>query len=244
MKKHGLLLPAALCAAAIGFVLRLVQLQATVQSGGLPEGGGWIILAVCSVAVAAFAVLSVRKIPEESMFSKLYQSNLLTTSLSVLAAGLILAANVYPLLAGSGIAPSELLFVRINSILGITAALSVVASAAALRKGAKPGAWTTLVPTLFLLVNLVLNFRRWSVDPIALDYCYKLFFSIASMLGVYYCGGFLFDKGKRRVSAAWCLLGVYFGGVTLADGGLQHCLLTGGLMLLLMANAAQLLRAE
>ena len=244
MKKHGLLLPAALCAAAIGFVLRLLQLQEAAQSGGLPEGGGWIILAAWSVLFAAFAVFSVRKIPEKPAYNELYKNHLLTTVLSVVAAGLILAANVYPLLAADGIAPAELLFARIDSILGIAAALSVVAAAAALRKGAKPGAWTTLVPTLFLLVNLVLNFRRWSVDPIALDYCYKLFFSIASMLGVYYCGGFLFDKGKRRVSAAWCLLGVYFGGVTLADGGLQHCLLTGGLMLLLMANAAQLLRAE
>lgn len=230
MKYRKFFLPILLAAAA-GFALRLT-------------GANWIALAALSAAAALYTALRVRALPEKAQYGELFRGSVFSAISSVAAAGLILAANILAFLQATGATRIELLISRLDAILGALFALAIIASAAARLKKKTPAAWTALLPTAFLLLNLVLNFRRWSVDPVVLDYCYKLFFSICAMLGVYYTGGYLFDKGKRRVSAFWCLLGVFFAGVTLADGGPQHCLLAGGLLLLLAENAWQLLRAH
>ena len=50
-----------------------------------------------------------------------------------------------------------------------------------------------LVPDVYLVVKLILNFKGWSTDPIILDYCIMLFALIFVVLGFYYSTGFLFD---------------------------------------------------
>lgn len=243
LRGRKILFFAALAGAAAGFLLRLIQLRTAFDETGLPSGGSWIVLAAfCAVCVAALA-LTVRRLPEKTEYGACYGPDPVCVILYVAAAGLLLAANVSTLIAGMPEGtPLERYLIRLTDLLGILTALSFVATAAAQYRGEKPKPWTCLLPVVFFVLRLIFHFKSWSTDPVILDYCFKLFGEITVMLSVFYAGGFLFDKGKRRLAAFFCLAGMVFAGITLADGGLEHCLTAGSGLCLLAAHAAQILR--
>ena len=75
-----------------------------------------------------------------------------------------------------------------------------------------------LVPDVYLVVKLILNFKGWSTDPIILDYCIMLFAMIFVVLGFYYSTGFLFDLGKPRLTLLFTLCACLFSAVAVVDG--------------------------
>lgn len=75
-----------------------------------------------------------------------------------------------------------------------------------------------LVPDVYLVVKLILNFKGWSTDPIILDYCIMLFALIFVVLGFYYSTGFLFDLGKPRLTLLFTLCACLFSAVAVVDG--------------------------
>lgn len=75
-----------------------------------------------------------------------------------------------------------------------------------------------LVPIVYLIAKLTLNFKGWSTDPIVLDYCVILFALIFSLLAVYYGGGFAFDVGKPKRTLFCAMLAVYFCAAAMMDG--------------------------
>ena len=75
-----------------------------------------------------------------------------------------------------------------------------------------------LVPDIYLVVKLILNFKGWSTDPIILDYCIMLFALIFVVLGFYYSTGFLFDLGKPRLTLLFTLCACLFSAVAIVDG--------------------------
>ena len=78
-----------------------------------------------------------------------------------------------------------------------------------------------LVPDIYLVVKLILNFKGWSTDPIILDYCIMLFAMIFVVLGFYYSTGFLFDLGKPRLTLLFTLCACLFSAVAIVEGVLD-----------------------
>jgi len=243
LRGRRLLFSAGAAGAVIGFFLRLRQLHTAFDETGLPSGYSWIVLAAFCLVCAAALAFGARRLPEEETYRACYGPDLVCVILTVAAAGLLLAANISSLLSG---APDgtllERYLIRLTDLLGILSALAFVAAAGAQHRSGRPGAWTCLLPVVYFVLRLIFHFKSWSTDPVILDYCFKLFGEITVMLSVFYAGGFLFDKGKRRLTAFFCLIGMVFAGITLADGGLEHCLTAGSGLCLLAAHATQLLR--
>ncbi len=75
-----------------------------------------------------------------------------------------------------------------------------------------------LLPIVYLVIKLILNFKDWNTDPIIGDYCITLFALIFALLAVYCQAGFIFDRGHPRRTLFCSMMAVYFCGAALADG--------------------------
>lgn len=75
-----------------------------------------------------------------------------------------------------------------------------------------------LLPVVYLIVKLMLNFKRWSTDPIILDYCVVLFALIFALLAFYHGAGFCLDLGKPRKTLFYAMAAVFFCAGGIADG--------------------------
>ena len=225
-----------------GFFLRLRQLEVGFDAVGLPTGRGvWPLVILCAVSLAAFLLAALKKEKREA-FAENYPASRVAVILSVLAAGLLLAGNVMALTEQSPMAtPVNQMLTRVTAFLGIASGLCFVGAAAGQYKGKPASPVLYLLPVVYYILQMIFNFKGWSTDPIILDYCFKLFSLIAVMLAVFHVAGFALDMGKRRISIFFCLAGVFFSAVSLADGGATHALMTAGSMLWLLANGWQLL---
>lgn len=219
------------CAAA-GYLLRRNQLAAF-DSAGLPDGSrvwGLVILCLAAVLLAAAAALTAEERKELPCRAEPFGAVLF-----LLAAALLAFGNLMVFFRGS--AASSI--VRVTAVLGVIS--GVCFAAAPFREERKPAVlW--LLPIAYYILQMIFSFKGWSTDPIILDYCFKLFALIFTMLGVYRLGGFAFGGGSRRLSLFFTLGGVFFCAVTLADGGTVHVLQTAGGLLYLAAGAYGLLK--
>lgn len=214
--------------AAAGHFLRKGQLAAF-DGAGLPSGSGvWGLAAVCVLALAICAAAAFTAGEGEDR-----KADYLTAVLSV-GAALFLAAGSLAAFAAAASLP-----MRLTAVLGVLTGLCF--AAAPWRREKKPAAlW--LLPIAYYILQMIFSFKRWGTDPIILDYCFKLFALIFTMLGAYFLGGFAFGEGKRRKSLFFTLGGVFFCAVALADGGTVHVLQTLGGMLYLAAGALGLMK--
>lgn len=223
--------------AAVGFALRRWQLASAFDEAGLVLPGSpsvWLLGVFCALMAAGLALVCSGLRPRgdyESSFS----SGTPELVVSAAAAAAILLGCAMELMNKPGSVQT------IVGFLGIAAALCVAVTAVQRCRGIVPSIALHVTPCIYLVVKLIVDFKRWSVDPAVLDYCYELFAAIAVMCAVYHLGGFCYGKGKRRTSAFWCLAGALFSAVSLADGGVSHTLLAGGLGIWAAINAWQLL---
>lgn len=224
-----------LAGAAAGFVLRCWQLGRFFSQGVRHTPASvWALGVLSAVVVAALALLS-STLKKRSDYRSAFSSEAPVLAVSAAAAALVLAGSLMALLAQPyGIQ-------LILGFFGIAAALCFAATAILRYRGTVPSAGLHMVPCIYLVVKLILDFKHWSVDPAVLDYCFALFAAIAAMCAVFHLGGFCYGKGRRRLSIFWCLTAVFFSAVSLADGGAAHSLLTGGLGLWAGINGWQLL---
>ncbi len=222
--------------AAAGFLLRRWQLGSAYDEAGLMVSGQastWVLGIACAL-LTVFLIGICRRLEPRCTYLESFSSGKPEMAVSLTAAALLLAGNALALSAaprGAGLAVS---------FFGILSALCMAATAVQRFRGVVPSAVLHIAPCLYLVIKLIVDFKRWSVDPAVLDYCYELFAAIAAMCAVYHLGGFCFDKGRRRISAFWCMACLVFSAVSLADGGLSHGLLIGGLGLWAAVNGWQL----
>ncbi len=95
---------------------------------------------------------------------------------------------------------------------------------------------------LLFCVWLISDYQVRAADPVILDYLYEVFAIVFSLMGLYFIAGYSFQTGKPRRTAVFCLMGVYFSLVTLADHHSAADLLRYGFaVLFLTAHAALLL---
>ncbi len=231
-----------LALSSAGYILRARQLRVGFDAAGLPTGQGVVVLVlVCALAVllAAFAALGVKKRPA---FADNFTDHRIPTVLQVAAAGLLAGGCAFALMDRQlGATSVELLLSRITGALGIASGLCFVAMGAIRHQGKKPSAAAWLIPVVYYILQTVFSFKTWSTDPVILDYCFKLFALISVMLGAFHASSFVFDIGSRHSCLFFCLCGVFFSCVTLADGGAPHMMRTAGSALFLLATAFELL---
>ena len=196
------LIPAALLSAG----LRIWNLRQGVDAAGLlrPDHISTLLLvALYILGAAALALLSAKN-PCRS------------GSCGVISRGkggaVLLAAGVLILLGAllEWLGAPESLGLRVLGILGLAAGICMILTALLRSGGSQKHPWTELVPVVYLVVRLVLNFKSWSVDPIILDYFPALFALIFAMLGFYGCAGFVFDNGAPRKTLFCCSMALVF----------------------------------
>lgn len=223
---------------ALGFGLRRWQLAVSLDQLGLPTGQGvWPVVILCALAVAVFLLIA-RGYEKEAEYEQCVSAGLPQTVLAVAGAGMILAGHLSVFTTGvpmSALSLSQ----RLTAILGCVTALCFVAVTASWYRQKRPSGVTAILPMLYYILQLIFNFKRWSTDPIILDYCFTLFSQISVMLAVFHFGAFSFGKGNRRAGVFFGLTGVFFSAVSLADG--TNLLVTAGFILWLLANLWQLL---
>lgn len=233
-----------------GFFLRRWQLADAFDAEGLMLPGRpsiWALGLFCTVVILALALLC-RGLRCRSGYEESFSSSGLNLAITLAGTLLLLGGGAMQVLRNFPISPEGLAVAGswlnaefVMGVLGLVAALAMGMIAIFRFRGVVPAVSLHFLPCIYLVVKLIVEFKRWSVDPAILDYCFLLFAAISSMCATYHLGGFCFHRGGRRISAFWCLAATVFTGVCLADGGLLRCCLLGGMGLWLAGNGWQLL---
>jgi len=124
---------------------------------------------------------------------------------------------------------------------GIVTAVCWVVVALQRQQNMRPSAAAFMIPALFYALQVVVEFRDWSRDPLILDYCFALFALLFAMCASFHLGGFSFGRGSRRLTAFYCLCGIVFSAAALMGVSLPNTLVTAAGGLWLLANAWLLL---
>lgn len=227
----------ALAGSAVGFLLRrYMLLKAYGTDGQMIRGSAsiWILAVFCALAVIALALLS-RRLEQRADYESVFSSSGACMALS-LAAGALTAAG-----GAAGVLSDPTTVRMVLGFLAIASGICFIAIGAGRFRGAAAGAGAHLLPVIYLVFKLIVDFKHWSIDPAVPDYCFSLFAAIAVLFAVYHIAGFCFGKGRRRSAAFWCLAAAVLTAVSLADGGTQNLLTGGGMWLWAAVNAWQLL---
>ncbi|MCQ2419581.1 MAG: hypothetical protein MJ118_00440 [Clostridia bacterium] len=214
---------AVLCGVAVFF------LRSTLASGG--SGVPMIAFSVLMTVVFLLAAASLEKNSEASVFFH----RLPLASITAVIGAAALAAGC---LQGFGSAGT---FAKILSLLGVIAAVGLIAAQVLLLAGKQIPVYFFVFAVLFYVIKLFRDFRHWMVDPIILDYCFMLFALISFMVATYQAGAFCFDKGNRRQLAFFSLTGVMFGASAIVGGDTASILIYGGSILWMLSCSLQIL---
>lgn len=217
----------------LGFLLRILQLKYAFDSEGLMlRGSGSIgVLAAVSVIVVIGSILFCRQLEQRPCYTDAFSDGILEMLLTLASGVTLLCGSLLGAVKGDVVVGA----------LGVLASACFVIIGVGRFRGRMAPLAIHLFPCLYLICKLIIDFKRWSIDPALLDYCFSLLAMICVMCATYHIDGFCFNKGKRPLTVFWCLCGVFFCTVTLADPGLQQQLVNGALGLWLFVNAWQLL---
>lgn len=233
MVKRNQVMSYMICVSILGFLLRVLQLRYAFDSQGLMVGGHGIVavLVVLSAAVALGLGLTCRALEPRPAYFDAFSDGILELAVTMAGAAALLLGSAARMGQGQSLIGAA----------GILAALCMMVIGVGRFRDRPAPAAIHLLLCAYLVAKLIVDFKHWSIDPAILDYCFSLLAMICAMCATYHLCGFCFDKGRRGKAAFWCLMGVFFTGVTLADGGAADRLITGGLGLWLLTNGWQLL---
>ncbi len=196
---------------ALAFALRMLQLKVSFDEIGVKSG--FLVTFFNLFAIAAVLVFGVYSytLRGRKKFASLVTASVPVLGVSFAAAGLLLLGGILLLTSGKGWE---------TVVLGLGAVISAASwgGSAWLRKSnqkAPLAAW--ILPSLYFVVMLVLQFRYWTRDPVISDYCFELFALICTMVATFHLGGYWFEKGCRRMAVFACMGGVFFSAVAAAD---------------------------
>ncbi len=207
----------------LGPLCRWYQLRRELyMDGGLAEGAFMhtvlLILTITFVVGIAFVLYGPKS---DSSHADTFSKGLLPTVAQIVAGALLALGSFFRLgnsveSAGTYTAVSVAL-TKYLPYLGILAGGLVIAFPLFTGKGKTPSAVLYMLVSLYLVVQLIVHFQNWNMDPSIHDYIYKLLTAICAMLACFQIGGFSFDKGKRRLTAFWCLCTVFFAAISTPD---------------------------
>lgn len=157
------------------------------------------------------------------------------------------AVSILTLVAAFLMAMGSASLLRENTVLGLgglAAAVCWVVVALQRMQKMQPHALCFMLPSLYYAVDLIINFRNWSRDPLIIDYCFELFALICIMCATFHLGGFSLKLGKRRRTAFFCLCGILFSAVSMAGADMMNMMSYLGAALWLLSNLWLLLSEE
>lgn len=194
----------------IGGGLRFWNLDVAVDGFGLPLSGqpSTLILILFSLLMVVPAFLFGRSsvVPDGKRHVMTFTGSGFAVSLVgavLLFVGAMLSAGECLLFGGS---TASLLM----CMLGIVSAVCLMVVAYVRRSGKGSYPVAHLIPIVYLILKLILNFKDWSTDPVVLDYCFIFFALVFTLLAVYHGVGFLFDAGKPRRVFFHSFMAIYF----------------------------------
>lgn len=226
----------ALVGGGVGFALRKWQLATGFEEDtGLAISGApaAMVLMAFTLCMALLFLLLCRKeekaLPWQTAFAAGEQNTLCATAL-ILSAMLLLVSGGLEIMEytvnGAASYAGETVFARIASkalpplrILLCLGSLPCVFfwSRAILQRKGSGEFLSTLEPCMLYCVWLISTYQTRGTDPVVQDYLYEVLAIVAALLGLYFIAGFSFGNGKPRQAVFFCLAGVYFSLVTLAD---------------------------
>ena len=202
--------------ALCGCTLRLWSLGASAGHGLPAQHISNVIFAWASVAIVViFLILSILSPGRSGKHQVLccggggYFLGLFAAAMLLLGSGL---EFVEALRSGPGISNP------IMCLLGLAGAICCMVAAHGRKTGTPAHPAVELMPVVYLVVKLVLNFKEWSIDPIILDYCVILFALIFSLLAFHRGAGFVFDRGRPRTTLFFAMCATYFCAAAIMDG--------------------------
>ncbi len=247
MKQKGMrisLLGAALILSVGGFFLRRHHLAVGFTDAGLPNGkGAALLIILCAVAVIGSIAVSVF-MKKRAPVADVFPADKTALVLYFVSGGLTAVAGAAGLINPASMGLNTALFSRLTSAVGVAAGFSMVAMGMGQYKKQSPSAMTWMLPTGYYILQILLRFRGWSIDPMVMDYAFKLFSLLGGMLTACFVAGFAVGEGKGRTALCFSLVGIVFSAITLAEGGFGTILLHGGTLLFCLANAWQLTSAK
>ena len=212
------------------FFLRKAQLLQVDETGKFLSGAGKGPLTWVCVIFALLAVLYAINMKKRDKMAKR----------SYVATAVTLAA-AFCMAMGSAI---MLTYSSMMAVLGLVSAVCWVVVALQRHQNTEPSAILFMLPTVFYAVELIVQFRGWSMDPQVLDYGFSLLTGICTMCASFHLGGFGFGKGKRRLTAFYCMVGMIVAAAAMAGAHMVNMLTVGGSALWLLANLWLLLEKE
>ncbi len=205
----------------LGTLVRFWNLSAAVDELGLfiaNHPASLTLIGVGILFVLIFGGLSFRS-PGHGVDHRVLTFSTPQSAFSLAAAILLLLGSLMALPSGGTV--GKLLL----TILGLAAAVSMI-QLSRIRKTGNQVSLLELLPVIFLLVNLILNFKSWSTDPVILDYCDMLFAQIFTLLAFYGIAGFSFDQGHPRRTLFYSSCGIFFSAMAVVDGIMEGALAT------------------
>ena len=213
--------PFALAAAALGYVLRSIQLR----------GGSRLPLIALSIVMLLLFALCAAALEQKKQFDEVMKPDRISVALIVVGA---VGMAVGGVMSFASAAP---MFTKIVALLSLIGSVCAALSALLRKNGGEKTMFFYVLTVLGFLLKLLWDFRGWEVDPQLSDYCYMLFAGICFLLAAYQTGAYCFGKGNRRLLAFFSLSGIAFGAVAAAGGSAQIMLYYGGGALYLLALA-------
>ena len=215
-------------------VLCLLTLGGWFLRSTQPVDGAAVLAWASAVLVAVFGLFSLT-LTQKKTAASVSGSNWALSLLSLGAVAMALGCALLRWRAGESAALAVLL----------AATALCWAVTALLRQLGKPvSPWLLMLPAVFFGAELVNKFRHWGSDPLILDYCYELLALIAAMCGTFHMSGFAFDRGRSRSAVFFCMGGVFFNGVALADASGSEALLRVACVAWLLVCLCLLLRKD
>lgn len=206
-----LLLPSAALAAVVRFFFLSLGLDAQ----GLPVTNHptvYLLIAVSVIFPLLYLALAIKCPCREKNFT-LWAHPRPSVAAIVGAAMVLLGATGELLYSGEATTGNMIL-----CTLGVVSGLCLILSHLFRVTGNRKNPPTELVPVIYLVVKLIVNFKNWSVDPVILDYFPMLMALIFALLSLYGGVGFLFDEGKPRKTLCFASLCVFFSAMAAVDG--------------------------
>lgn len=227
----------------IGMVLRIYQIGNCMTADGLLRVGSpilYILLAVAAVFVALIGFLCSRL--NRTLGG---ESDLAATPVylfvDLVAAVCVFYGALQRLIDGGSLT----LFIG-----GMEAALFLAAAALLYGKRSKVVIWLLILCCVFFAGQLIYDFKRWSTDPLVIDFCFRLLAQVSAMLAIMHLSAFLLSYGHKRIAIFWSACTVLFTLMQLPDLIIAKTLSLGEFMIPLgtaiwcASHAVRLLRPK
>lgn len=197
---------AVLAAGAVGAGLRLWLLKYGMDSSGLIAAGhpAGILLTLLTLAVLALLVLSTRHLVQGTKYSFNFPASKVRCGGALAGALGILVTSVSQLTAGGDGLNT------ISALLGLASAGALIYAGVLYLQGKQPVLFLHGFICIYLMLQLICQYRIWSSEPQIQVYCYPLLATVCVMLACYHNALFDGDWGTRRAFTVFHLLAGFF----------------------------------